>query len=128
MLSTGLLHQTWLTGQNRLALEELGRGPLSSLFSSPFLSPTDGNVDVTDNLELIQAQKHIPPRALQSYIDLISLLRNNPEIVALCISTYEKEKCNLVRPQGIPNIAVGDVLQAVLNLYGWFYCIYLYII
>lgn len=118
MLSTGLLHQTWLTGQNRLSLEDLAKGPLSSIFSSPFLSPSDGNGDASENLELIQAQKHIPARSLQSYIDLISLLRNNPEIVALCISTHEKEKCHLVRPPGIPNIDMGDILQAVLNLYG----------
>ncbi|XP_021947874.2 receptor-mediated endocytosis protein 6 homolog [Folsomia candida] len=118
VLSTGLLHQTWLTGQNRLSLEDLAKGPLSSIFSSPFLSPSDGNGDASENLELIQAQKHIPARSLQSYIDLISLLRNNPEIVALCISTHEKEKCHLVRPPGIPNIDMGDILQAVLNLYG----------
>jgi hypothetical protein len=118
LLSTGLLQQTWLTGQNRLALEDLSRGPLASPFSSPFQSSSDGNGDVTDNLELVQAQKHIAPRHLQSYIDLISLLRCNPEIVALCISTYEKEKCHLVRPLGVPSIAGGDILQSVLNIYG----------
>jgi hypothetical protein len=118
LLSTGLLHQTWLTGQNRLALEELSKGPVASPFSCPFVSPSDGSGDVTDNLELIQAQKIINPRYLQSYTDLISLLRSHPDIVALCISTYEKERNHLVRPAGLPTISVGDILQAVLDIYG----------
>jgi len=107
-----------LTGQNRLALEELAKGPVASPFSCPFVSPSEGSGDVTENIELIQAQKIINPRYLQAFTELISLLRSHPDIVALCISTYEKEKNHLVRPPGLPAISVGDILQSVLDIYG----------
>ncbi|CAL8143674.1 unnamed protein product [Orchesella dallaii] len=119
LLSTGLLHQTWLTGQHRLALENMSNGPVTSPFTTPFIvSPADGSGDVTENLELVQAHKLISGRYLHNYIDLITLLRNHPELVALCLSLYEKDRGSQQRMSGTPNVGFGDILQGVINIYG----------
>jgi len=118
-LSTGLLHQTWLTGQHRLSLESLSRGSLSSSFTCPFVSSAaDGEGELSDNLELLDAHKYVNGKNLQTYGDLIILLRHHPEIIAYGLSACEKEKAHLLRPNGQPSIIFGDVLQAIVNLYG----------
>lgn len=119
LLSTGLFHQTWLTGQNRLALETLCRGPVASPFIRPFVvPPAEGESDLTENLEIVEAHKHIPQRYLQSFIDLILLLRCHPDVAGLCIATYEKERSVAVRAQGGSPETFGDILQAIINVYG----------
>lgn len=127
LLSTGLLNQTWLTGQHRLALENMSSGPMTSPFSCLFVVNSSEGGDVTENLQLVQAHKLNSGRYLQHYIDLITLLRNHPEVVALCLSLYEKERVNIQRLSAgggqqqlgqQPNLAFGDILQGVMNVYG----------
>ena len=121
-LCTDLLQQSWLTGQHRLALENLSRGQITCPFSSEFVTtPSDGSRDSAEHveLELIDAQKLISPKYYQSYIDLVSLLRAHPDIVALCITTYERERHHLIPiVTGQANLSSGQILQAIINIYG----------
>lgn len=68
----------------------------------------------------MEAHKHIPQRYLQPFTDLILFLRSHPDVVGLCVATYEKDKSQSVRAQGGSPEAFGDILQAIINVYGKF--------
>lgn len=84
-------------------------------------SPSDGSRDSTEHieLELVDAQKLISPKYYQSYIDLVSLLRAHPDIVGLCITTFERERHHLIPiVMGQASLSSGQILQSIINIYG----------
>lgn len=116
-----MLQQSWLTGQHRLALENLSRGHLHSPFSNEYMATIDSSSGDGTELDLVEAQKIIPARYYQAYVDLLILLRTHPDIVGLCITTYETERHHLIPiiDSGTPSgVSSGQVLQAIINVYG----------